>query len=150
MKKLSALLLLALVGIVAGCKNYVASSTAGLHVDLVSLRRTDEGVRVTWRVRNPNVVSYVLTRSVHKIALDGTPIGTVEEKQRFGVPTLNQVERSGLLEPASPAANEAISRALTQGSGAYAMDSTLWLLVLDDKIEKFTLPSSGTIPVTGK
>jgi LEA14-like dessication related protein len=150
MKKLSALLLLALVALAAGCKNYVIPTTAGLHVDLVSLQQAGAEVRATWRVRNPNVVAYVLTQSSHRITLDGVQIGTVTDKDRIGVPSQNEVERSGVLVPASPAAREAINQAITKGSGAYALESTLWMLVLDDKTEKFTRPSSGTIPVTAK
>jgi hypothetical protein len=150
MKKLSVLLLLALVAFAAGCKNYVIPTTAGLHVDLISLQRAGDEVHVTWRVRNPNVVAYVLTQTSHRITLGGTPIGTVTDKERVGVPSQNELERSGVLVPSSPAAREAINQAVAKGSAAYTLDSTLWMLVLDDKIEKFSRPSSGTIPVTAK
>lgn len=150
MKKLSALLLLALVALAAGCKNYVIPTTAGLHVDLISLQRAGQEVHVTWRVRNPNVVAYVLTQTSHRISLGGVQLGTVTDKDRIGVPSQNEVERHGVLVPASPAASEAINQALAKGSAAYTLESTFWMLVLDDKIEKFTRPSSGTIPVTAK
>lgn len=150
MKKLFALPLLALVALAAGCKNYVIPTTAGLHVDLISLQRSGHEVHVTWRVRNPNVVAYVLTQSIHRITLGGVQIGTLTDKDRIGVPSQNEVERSGVLVPSSPAASEAINQAIAQGSAAYTLDSTFWMLVLDDKTEKFARPSSGTVPVTAK
>lgn len=150
MKKLSALVLLALVAFTASCKNYVIPTTAGLHIDLISLERAGNEVHVTWQVRNPNVVAYVLTQTAHRITLGGTLIGTVTDKQRVGVPSQNEVERRGVLVPSNPAAMEAINQAVAKGSAAYTLESTLWMLVLDDKIEKFTRPSSGTIPVTAK
>lgn len=152
MKKLFAplLLLLALIA-AAGCTNYVVHSTAGLQTDLVSLQRTAGGeVRVTWRVRNPNVVAYVLTSVTHRISLDGAPVGTVTDGSRFGVPTANAVERTGVLVPNGPAAGEIIAQAIAKGSASYAVDSTLWMLVIDNKTEKFSLSSSGTIPATAE
>jgi hypothetical protein len=150
MKKLSALLLLVLLALAAGCKNYVIPTTAGLHADLISLQRAGNEVQVTWRLRNPNVVAYVLTQTSHRVTLGGTLVGTVTDKERIGVPSQNEVERIGVLVPASPAAQEAINQAIANGSAPYTLESTFWMLMIEDKTEKFTRSSSGRIPITAK
>ena len=152
MKKLLAPLLLALAVLFAGgCANVAEVSTVGLHADLVKLHRTASGeVRVTWRVRNPNIVAYVLTRSALKISLDGAPVGIANDPSRFGVPTLNQVEQTAVLVPNGPAAVDIINRAVAKGSANYSLEATIWMLVVDDKSEKFTLTASGSIPATGE
>lgn len=148
MKKLFAPLLLTLAFLLlGGCANNMAVITAGLRADLVRLQRADNGdIRVTWRVRNPNVVGYVLTKQAIKVSIDGVPIGTVNSEERIGIPATNQAERTNVLTVASPAARQAIEQALARGSANYDLNATIWLLIVDDDIEKFSLTNSGTVP----
>jgi hypothetical protein len=152
MKKLLAPFFLLLASLwLGGCSNIARISTSGLQADLVSLQRTGTGeVRVTWRVRNPNIVAYVLTKSAFRISLDGAPVGVVTDNTRVGVPTMNMVEQTAVLVPNGPAATEIINRALAKGSADYSFQATLWMLVVDDKSEKFTLVGSGKIPATAE
>ncbi|MDQ5977087.1 MAG: hypothetical protein QG602_59, partial [Verrucomicrobiota bacterium] len=77
MKKLFAPLLLSLaVLFVAGCSSNMQIVTAGLRAELLRLQRMPSGdVQVTWRVNNPNVVPYVITRANLKVSLDGKAVG---------------------------------------------------------------------------
>ncbi|MFZ5494317.1 MAG: hypothetical protein ACOZE5_03140 [Verrucomicrobiota bacterium] len=149
MKKLLAPLLCALTVLLLGaCTSNVKITTAGLQVDLVRLQRTGGGdLQVTWRLRNPNIVAYVFTRSVHTLKLNGTGVGEFTDSTRVGVPSLNQLERTAILTPASPAARAAVDQALAQGSAAYEMDSSLWLLMMEEKTEKLRFTSRGTVPL---
>jgi LEA14-like dessication related protein len=148
MKKLLAPLLLALSFLLlAGCSNNMAVITAGLQADLVRVQRAGNGdIQVTWRVRNPNVVGYVLTRHVVKISLDGVPVGTLTSEERIGIPALNEAVRTTVLAVSDAAARPAIDQALARGSAGYTLDATIWLLIVDEDIEKFRLQASGTVP----
>ena len=152
MKKLLAPLFLLLAGLwLGGCTNVAEVSTSGLQADLVRLQRADNGeIRVTWRVRNPNIVAYVLTRSSLRVSLDGAPVGLVTDTTRLGVPTMNQIEHTSVLVPNGSAATDIINRAIAKGSASYALDATVWMLIVDDKSEKFTLTASGTILTTAE
>jgi hypothetical protein len=148
MKKLFAPLLFILAALVlGGCGSNTAVMTAGLRADLVRLQRAGNGdVQVTWRVQNPNVVGYVLTRSIIKLTLDGVPVGTLTSQERIGIPSMNQAERTAVLAIANPAAGAAIEQALARGSASYTLNATMWMLVVDQEFEKFTLTGSGTVP----
>jgi LEA14-like dessication related protein len=152
MKKLFLPLLVSLFAfLLSSCASHIEASTAGLRAELVKLERAANGdVQVTWRVRNPNVVAYVLTKSALKISLDGVPVGTVEAEKRFGIPSMNQVDQTGVLTAPGPSASQAISQAIARGSANYTLNAGLWLLVVDDDIEKFSLTASGTVPVGTK
>lgn len=148
MKKLFLPLLVSLFALLlSSCASHIEASTAGLRAELVKLQRTAGGdVQVTWRVRNPNVVAYVLTKSSLKITLDGVAVGTVDAEKRFGIPSMNQADQTGVLTTTSPAASQAVNQAIARGSASYNLSAALWLLVVDDDIEKFTLTASGTVP----
>jgi len=152
MKKLFAPLLVLLTALLfSGCSSNIVATTAGLHADLVKINRATNGdIQVTWRVRNPNVVSYVLTRHSLKISVDGTAIGTIAAEKRFGIPPMNQADHTSVLTVSDPAANQAITQALAKGSANYTLNATLWLLLRDDEVEKFTLNNSDTVPVTAE
>lgn len=150
MKKLFAPLLLALAVLFAGgCANVAEISTLGLEAEMVKLHRTADGeVRVTWRIRNPNIVSYVFTKNQLKVSIDGAPVGLINDPTRFGVPTMKQHDITVVLTPNGPAATDIINRAIAKGSASYSLEATIWMLVVDEKAEKFVLTASGTIPAT--
>ena len=145
-------LLLALVlvcGFTAcGAPTYI---TAGLKIEATGIERAADGtVRVTWRVQNPNVAAYLLARTAHKLSLNGTLVGTLTDTSPFGVPAQNHAERTGLMTPVNPPADAVLQQAVAQGSAAYRLDSTVHLLIVEDKTEKIPLTNSGTVPVTAK
>ena len=152
MKKILPPLLLTLVLICGftACSS-PESLTAGLKIELTGVERAGDGtVRVTWRVQNPNVFSYLLDKTSHKLSLNGTLVGTITDNSPFGVPAQSHAERTGVLSPAKPPAGTVIDHAVTQGSAAYRLNSILNVLLLDDKFEKIPLAASGTVPVTAK
>lgn len=152
MKKLPLLLLAGLLVFgFSACTSTTQIIAGDLRVELARIERGgDGGVQVTWRVRNPNVVSYLLSKTSHKITLNGSIVGTVVDNLPLGVPAQNQMERTGMLVPASPAAGSVIDQAVAQGSAAYGMESVVMLLIIDDKFEKIKFTASGTVPVVAK
>lgn len=147
MKKLLAPLFLALAALlIGGCASNTKTITAGLQVELARVQRADNGdLQVTWRVRNPNVVHYVLSRVSFKIALDGQSVGELTETRRVGVPSLNQIEQTSVLPAGAVANAAALEQALARGSAAYNLNATVWILLLDDKEEKVRIDASGTV-----
>jgi hypothetical protein len=123
----------------------------GLHITLNQIARTADGsYEISWQVENPNVVAYVVDHSEHKVYLDGMLVGTVSKKSRQGVPIQNKAEGTDPLTLASPAAGEKLAQAIGQGPLSYRVDSTIWVLLMDDEISKSTLTSTGTVPVVAK
>lgn len=151
MKKLFAPLLASLaVLLLGGCGSSTDIITSGLRTGLVRLQPAGNGdLRVTWQVRNPNVVPYVLGKAVLKLSLDGTPIGTVTDNTRLGVPPTNQIEQTSVLTPTGPGAAQAVAQALARGSAGYTLDASFWMVMEEDKQEKFHLAASGTVAVAG-
>ncbi|HEX2860019.1 MAG TPA: hypothetical protein VHN79_00180 [Lacunisphaera sp.] len=143
-------LLLILCGLTA-CSSTKEIIANGLRVEVTRVQRDGNGaIEVTWRVHNPNIVPYVFSKTTHKLSLDGTLIGTLEDTSPLGVPQSNVVERTGTLVPAGGAATQAIEQALARGTAAYRQDSSIWILIIDDELEKVVLNSAGTVPVTGQ
>lgn len=125
--------------------------TAGIRIEATRIERAGDGtVRVIWRVENPNVTSYLLEKSNHKLSLNGTLVGTFTDTVRFGVPARNHAERSSILTPVNPPAETVLAQAIAQGSATYHLDSMVHLLIVDDQIERIPLTHSGTVPVSAK
>lgn len=146
---LSSLLLLTLVlGGLTSCTSTSTIIATGLRIELTQVQRMSNGeVQVTWRFHNPNVVSYLFSKVSLRVALDGTQIGTIEDKSPLGLPAANHADRTGILVPAGGAANQVIEQALARGSAPYRVDSTVWVLIVDDEIEKIPLSRTGSVPV---
>ena len=151
MKKLSLLLLTGLLacGFIACTSADIMSN--GLSIALTRIERSGDGtVHVTWHIGNPNIVSYLLTKGTHKLTLNGTLVGTVLDNARLGLPAQNQVESSGRLILTGPASASVIDQAVAQGSASYKLESTVTMLIVDDKVERFPLTASGNVPVVAK
>ncbi len=147
MKKLFAPLLLAFtVLFAAGCSSNMQIVTAGLRAEMLRLQRLPGGeVQVTWRVNNPNVVPYVITRATLKISLDGKPVGELTESRRFAVPAQNLVDQTSVLPAGAITDSAAIEQALARGNAGYSLNATIWILMLEDKEEKFRADASGSV-----
>lgn len=153
MKHLLAPLLLLSVVLagLTGCSSASKTIATGLRVELTRVERDSSGaVHVTWRVHNPNIVSYVFSKSSHKLSLDGTVVGTIEDAAPLGVPKLTPGERTATLNLAGPGAGHVIDGAAARGSAAYRLDSVLWVLIIDDEVEKIGLDAAGSVPVLAK
>lgn len=147
MKKLFAPLLLFLaVLFVAGCSSNMQVVTAGLRAELLRLQRLPGGdVQVTWRVNNPNVVPYVVTRAALKVSLDGKAVGELSDPRRFAVPAQNLAEQTSILPATAITDAAAIEQAMLRGNAAYNLNATIWILILEDKEEKFRADASGSV-----
>jgi hypothetical protein len=140
--------LLALLGTGCSSSNTI---TVGLKVELTALVRAGDGTtRVEWRVVNPNVVSYLLAQSTHRVFLDGTLVGTITDKDAMALPAQNHSARSTTLSSDGAAAERALAAAASAGSAAYRVESTVVVRLFGDSTERTSLSSSGTVPVTSK
>lgn len=140
--------MLALLG--AGCSSS-NTITAGLRVELTGIARTGDGAtRMDWRVVNPNVVSYLLAQSTHRVYLDGVLVGTITDKDAMALPAHNHAARSTALTIAGPAAERTLAAAASAGSAAYRVESTVIIRLYGDSTERTNLSSAGTVPVTAK
>ena len=137
--------------VLAACQNNNVLISRGLSIALTKIERTTSGsYAVTWQVVNPNVVSYVVDRSEHKVFLNDVLVGTVAKKARQGVPPQNKAEGTDTLTLASPAATDRLAQAIGQGPQSYRVESTIWVLLSDDDTSKSQLTSSGAVAVTAQ
>ena len=148
---LTPLLLIVSLFALSSCTNTSQIITTGLKVELTKVARSDDGtIHVTWQVRNPNVVSYLVDRSSHKVTLDGVSIGTFTDDVRLGVPAQNVVEHTNVLVPSNAQAAAQIAQLVAKGSASYQLDSVITLLLYDDDTSKSNLTGSGSVPVVAK
>jgi LEA14-like dessication related protein len=152
MKKLPLLLLATLVlSCFSACTSTTDIIAGDLKVALTRIERAgDKTVHVIWRVDNPNVVSYLVSKGTHKILLNGTLVGTIVQDQPLGIPAQTKLERTSVLTLANPAAEAIIDQALAHGSADYRVESNIMLLIIDDKFEKIRLTYTGNVPVVAK
>jgi len=148
---LTPLLLVGSLFALAACGSNSEIIATGLKIELTRVERAGDGsIQVTWRVKNPNVVSYLIDRSAHKVKLDGVPLGTITDTVRLGVPAQSPVERTSVLTPANAQAAERLAQLATKSPASYTVDSTIFLLIYDDEILKATLSGAGSVPVSAK
>lgn len=148
---LTPLLLMGALCALTACTNTSKIISTGLSVELTQIEHRGDGtIQVTWRIKNPNVVSYLVDRAVHKVALDGALVGTIDDTSRLGVPPQSAADRTSVLTPANPQVAEHIMQLAAKGSASYQVESTISLLIYDDQISKSTLSTSGSVPVGNK
>ena len=144
-------LLVILGAMLTGCVDKSQLVASGLRIELTGIERSGTGVlTVAWRVANPNVVPYLLTRFSHKIFLNGTKLGTIVDLEPLGVPPNTNAARTSKLTPGDAAGADAVARALASGSASYRIETQIVIRIYDETIEKSSLTNSGTVPVTGK
>lgn len=140
--------LLVLLGTGCSSSNTI---TAGLKVELTGIVHAGDGTtRADWRVVNPNVVSYLLAQSTHRVYLDGVLVGTITDKDAMALPASNHSARSTILASAGPAAERTLAAAAATGSAAYRVESSVIIRLYGDSTERSGLSSTGTVPVTTK
>ena len=145
------LLLTLLAAILSACSNASRIISTGLDVEITSIERTGEGLAtVSWQFKNSNVVSYLLSHMAHKIQINGTDLGVINEKDALAIPAGSNAGRTSKLTGLSPAASHVLSEAASSGSANYRIDSQITILIYDDSTEKAVLTHSGTVPVKAK
>ena len=139
-----------LAAALAGC-NSGQVVTVGLKVELIGIQRTGDGtVQVTWRVNNPNVVSYLLSETRHRIFLNGALVGSVVDTEPTAFPAQSHVDKTAKLTLAGAAAERGLSEAAAAGSAGYRVETQIIVQLYGDAYEKGNLSQSGTVPVTNK
>ncbi len=148
---LTPLWLIAALFVLSSCTNTSEIITTGLKVELTKVARSIDGtIHVTWKVRNPNVVSYLVDHSTHKVILDGTQVGTFTDDVRLGVPVQSEAEHTNVLVPSNAQAAEHVAQLVAKGSASYQLNSFIVLLLYDDETSKSTLVGSGSVPVVAQ
>jgi hypothetical protein len=145
-------LLALLAAILTACTNTSRIIATGLEIELTGIERASDGtVTAAWHVKNPNIVSYLFSRVSHKIQLNGTYLGLIEETEPLPVPaTSNDAGRTSKLTKVDAAANRVLTEAASAGSASYRVDTQITILIYDDTVEKSSLTNSGTVPVKAK
>jgi LEA14-like dessication related protein len=141
MKRLlvSVLASLVLVGLWTGCTSR-QEGLVGLQFELAGIERTAAGAQATFRVVNPNMVSYNLDNVTYTVALDGKVVGTAQVKQPTGVPAQQTVALTAALVLAPGAV-------LPTGEAAYRLDAQVLFRLYDEVTEKLKVASAGRVVV---
>lgn len=133
----------------AGCSSNTVM--VGLQTELTGIARANDGTtQVSWRVVNPNIVSYLVAGAEHRIYFDGVLVGATKDREPMAVPAQSKVDRTSTLAPAGAAAERTLTAALKAGSATYRLESTVTIRLYGDTTEKNTLTATGTVPVTAK
>jgi LEA14-like dessication related protein len=151
MKKLTAPLFLiaAFALLFAGCGS--TTTMVGLKAELTSVRRASDGTtHASWRVVNPNIVPYLIAETNHKIYLNDILVGTVRNREAVGVPANTTIEGTAVMAVAGAGAEQVITAAIAAGSASYRTEATIVIRLYGDSLDKTTLVTSGTVPVTTK
>lgn len=115
---------------------------AGLAVELVKIEVDGTGARATVRYVNPNLMSYNLAQSRHKIQV-GAWSGVAETREPLGVPPRNTVEQTVALRP------ERLDE-LAPGGADYRLDSDFSLRLYGESRESLHLSARGRTVVERK
>jgi len=144
-------LLVALAALLSACVNHSKILANGLDIEVTAIERSSDGaVAVSWHVKNSNIVSYLISRVNHKIQLNGTSLGTIDEVEALAVPANSNAGRTSKLARVGAVAEQALIEAAKTGTASYHVDSQVTILIYDDTVEKSVLNHSGTVAVTTK
>ena len=135
------------LAILAGCATD-KSGLSGFKAELLKIERDGHGAATaTWQIVNPNVATYNVAESSHKIFVNGRYLGRAVTKEPTGVPRQTNVTQS------APIAMERDGAAILDAagnSGTYRIESSLLLLIYSTTTEKFSVTNAGTVRITGK
>ena len=136
--------------LLAGCSSS-NTITVGLKVELTGIARGDDGTTlVSWRIVNPNIVSYLVDETTHRIHLNGTQVGTIHEKGALAIPAQTNASRTTKLVMSGAAGERALVEAIAASPATYRTESTIMIRLYGDRTDKSTLMSAGKVPVTAK
>jgi LEA14-like dessication related protein len=153
MKRLLApvFLLALLAALPAGCANPAKLIAVGLKIEVTAIERAADGtITAAWHVDNSNVVAYLVSRVSHKIYLNGTYLGAVEENEPMAIPAGAKAGRTSKLSGGDVATARVITEAAAGGSGSYRIDTVIVFRLYDEEVQRSELAGSGTATVTAK
>ena len=140
-----------LAALLTACSNPGRTIATGLEIELTAIEHVSDGsVSVAWHVKNSNVVSYLFSRVSHKITLNGSTIGSIEETEPLAIPASHNAGRTSKLTKVDSSAARVLAEAVAAGSANYRVDSQVTILIYDDTVEKSNLSNSGTVSVKTK
>jgi LEA14-like dessication related protein len=153
MKKLLTPLVL-LLGVVlfhAGCSNSGTIVVTGLRIEITGIERSSNGdVQVTWRLMNPNIVPYLLSRVSQKISLNNTLVGTTLDTAPIAIPAQDHATHTSKLTLAGGAASQVLAGAAGHGPVSYRVETALSIQLFGDMIERGDISGAGVVPVIAK
>lgn len=144
-----ALLLVLLTVLPTGCFTGSHSIGAGLQAEVTGIESAADGsIMATWRLINPNIGPYLISRTSPKVYLDDVYLGMADDTDRLVVPARDVGTRTVRLTGGEAAASRALQAASAQGTGHYRLVVPIVILVYGDVTEKMELSQTGTVPVT--
>lgn len=147
--KISLVSLLAAALFAGGCSTNTVM--VGLQTELAGITREGDGAtRVSWRVVNPNIVSYLVAGAEHRIYLNGTLVGVAKSREPLAVPAQSKADRTSVLATAGAEAERVLATTLKTGSANYRLESAITIRLYGEATEKGTLTATGVVPVTRK
>lgn len=150
MKRSLALFVLAALAAVllSGC-NSVTPAFAGLGTQVARLERDSSGkVTATLKFVNPNLAAYNVSKSTHRVALDGTHVGTVNVEKPFGIPPQSTIEQVAELKVEG--GESALAAAVERGTASYRADTVVTFQLFGENKEVIKSSASGTVTVGRK
>lgn len=120
----------------------------GLKAELLTIELDGQGGAVaSWQVANPNVVSYIVSESRHKIYVGGRYVGTAITKKATGVPPRANIPQA---EPIALEKDAAGFLATAGGTASYRVDSDLTIQLYGEIFEHHHSTAAGTVQVVRK
>lgn len=145
MTKLTPLLLLLFIGgLLTGC-SHPSDGLNGLNAMLKRLETKGDGTAdAVISFVNPNVYSYAIEKSEHRVYLDGAMVGTVKFDRPFAVPLQQTIEMTGTLVRNGGAG-------LRSGNAVpYRLESTIIIRSYGEDTLNWPTVSTGTASVVAK
>jgi hypothetical protein len=132
----------------SSCHSNSEVMATGLEVEVTGITQTSDGAAaVSWQLKNTNVVSYLFSQISQEVSLNGTPLGTIVEKDPLPLPPSSSAGRTTKFTALDAAASQALAQAVKAGSANYHINTQITILVYDNMKEKSVLSNSGTVSV---
>lgn len=132
----------------SSCHNNGQVMATGLEVEVTGITQASDGsAAITWQVKNTNVVTYLFAHMTQQVSLNGTPLGTIVDKDPLPLPAGTSAGRTTKVTGLNAAASSALAEAVKAGSASYHIETEITILVYDNIKEKSFLSKSGTVSV---
>lgn len=136
-----------LLSLLSGCGT-TKPGLLGLKAELLSIELDGQGGAVaSWQLANPNVVSYIVSGSRHKIYVGGRYVGTASTKKATGVPSRANIPQAELIALEKGAAGFLAEAGAT---ASYRIDSDLTIQLYGEIFEQHHSTAAGTVRIVRK
>ncbi|HEY4248337.1 MAG TPA: hypothetical protein VGM64_15925 [Lacunisphaera sp.] len=132
----------------SSCNSNSQVIATGLEVEVTGITQASDGsATVSWQFKNTNVVAYLFSQISLQVSLNGTPLGSIVEKDPLPLPASSNAGRTSKVTTLDATASHALAEAVKAGSANYHIDAQITILVYDNVKEKSVLGNSGTVTV---